>query len=494
MLQAATNQKQLSKFYASTFFALIFLLICRIIAMCYVPVNDYSEARYGEIARKMLETGNWVTPLHTYQIPFWAKPPLSTWLSAASMKFLGINEFAVRFPALILSIAILFLVWSLAKSRSGPVAARFATVVLAATLYFFLDAGTVMTDPSLIFCTTLSMVAFWRAVVDKNTFWSYLFFVGLGLGMLAKGPIAVILVGMPIFFWVLIRKQWLQLWQRLPWIKGSLLAIAIFLPWYVLAEMRTPGFLNYFIIGEHFNRFLHPGWTGDRYGHAHVQHWGMIWLFAMAGIFPWSIPGLAWLARYWKKMPALYRDEDGWMTYLLCFILVPLVFFTFASNIIYTYTFPCLAAYALYFTESWQRTQKSLTDVGWLVPLAVTTGAIFLMVTLVFVYKPELIAKTQKPIVTAWIKQNPAPGSSLIFWEYSPAYSAEFYASGKIDSIKDIKKLCTRLSNQKENYLVIDPTDLAQIPSEISSKFTQIYKEVYKDKTRVLMRVSEMTC
>jgi 4-amino-4-deoxy-L-arabinose transferase-like glycosyltransferase len=71
-----------------------------------------------------------------------------------------------------------------------------------------------------------------------------------------QGPLAIVLVGMPIFFWVLLRNGWKAMWQRLPWISGSLLMLAIALPWYLLAEYRTPGFLNYFIMGEHVSRFL----------------------------------------------------------------------------------------------------------------------------------------------------------------------------------------------------------------------------------------------
>lgn len=195
------NDKQLKyQFFNNARFALLFLLVCRIISMCFIPLNDVSEARYGEIARKMLETGNWVTPLHDYGVPFWAKPPLSTWLSAFSMKLFGINEFAVRLPGLLLSLATLWLIWDLTKKHSGSVIAMITILVLAGTLDFFVNAGTVMTDPSLVFCITLVLVAFWRAIVDASKLWSYVFFIGLGLGLLAKGPVAVVLSGMPIFF------------------------------------------------------------------------------------------------------------------------------------------------------------------------------------------------------------------------------------------------------------------------------------------------------
>jgi 4-amino-4-deoxy-L-arabinose transferase-like glycosyltransferase len=96
---------------------LLTTLALRILGMWLLPLTDTTEARYGEIARKMVETGNWVTPLHNYDVsrdvcaatacislpshdfglPFWAKPPLSTWASAVSMTIFGVNEFAARF-------------------------------------------------------------------------------------------------------------------------------------------------------------------------------------------------------------------------------------------------------------------------------------------------------------------------------------------------------------------------------------------------------------
>ena len=62
---------------------LFLLLAVRVAAMIWVPLTDPTEARYAEIARKMVETGNWITPQFDYGVPFWAKPPLHTWLSAA---------------------------------------------------------------------------------------------------------------------------------------------------------------------------------------------------------------------------------------------------------------------------------------------------------------------------------------------------------------------------------------------------------------------------
>ncbi len=459
-----------------------------------IPLNDPSEARYGEIARKMLETGNWITPQHDYGVPFWAKPPLSVWLSAISMKLLGVNEFAARLPGLLLSMGVLWLIWDLAKKQSGSMAATIATLVLAGSLYFYLDAGTVMTDPSLVFCTTLALVSFWHALVNNSKIWSYWFFIALALGLLAKGPVAVVLVALPIFFWVLLRNEWINLWKRLPWIKGTLILLAIALPWYVLAELRTPGFLNYFIIGEHLNRFLIPGWTGDKYGMVHHEPLGMIWVYALIGILPWSILGGVWLLKNAASLPSFFRDDDGWMSYIFICMAGPLCFFTFSSNIIYPYVFPSLPAFALFFTEVWMRSNQSLVKGKLLLRSAALCGVGFLAATLVFELKPELVAKTQKPMITAWLNQHPTPGSHLVYWDLDVWFSAQFYSSGKVKATRDLHQLCALLSNHLDNYFVIDSRNVGDIPSELFSKFTQIKIIRHKKVNLLLMHSPVLNC
>ncbi len=65
---------------------LIAILGLRLASLGLYPLMDTSEARYAEMARKMLVLGNWVTPLFELDVPFWGKPPLSFWSQALGMK------------------------------------------------------------------------------------------------------------------------------------------------------------------------------------------------------------------------------------------------------------------------------------------------------------------------------------------------------------------------------------------------------------------------
>ena len=94
------------------------------------------------------------------------------------------------------------------------------------------------------------MVGFYLAPKENVWYWRYGFFIGLGIGLLAKGPLALVISGAPIAVWVLLQGKLMFYLRSMPWIRGTLLTLVITLPWYILAELKTPGFINYLIVGE----------------------------------------------------------------------------------------------------------------------------------------------------------------------------------------------------------------------------------------------------
>lgn len=442
---------------------LLFLLVARLAAMALIPLNDTTEARYAEIARKMLETGDWVTQLHAYGVPFWGKPPLSAWLSAGAMGLFGVNELAIRLPSLLLALGMLWLVFGLARREDGPDAGRAAVLILAGGLLFYTAAGTVMTDPALVFAATLCQAAFWRAWRDGDRRWGYLFFAGLGLGLLAKGPLVGVLVGMPLVAWLALRREWRPLWTRLPWLGGTTLMLAIALPWYVLAEIRTPGFLNYFIVGEHVHRFLTPGWKGDLYGFAHATPRGVIWLYALVALLPWSPALVAWLWRRRRALRPLCRDDDGWLLYALLWCLMPGVFFTVSGNIIWPYALPMAPGFALLAAALWARGRRA-GESDWLPGLAALSGIAALFTAALFVVAPGSVGYSQKRMVEAWRAQQPTADSVLLFRDSRPLFSAEFYSAGRARMSTDNGHLAALLENGTIDYVAIPEEELKDMP------------------------------
>jgi 4-amino-4-deoxy-L-arabinose transferase-like glycosyltransferase len=408
-------------------------LAVRIATLGAYPLMDNTEARYAEIARKMLETGDWVTPQARYGVAFWSKPPLSMWLTAGTYAVLGVGEFAARLASLLPSLGVLWLVYALALARGRRDVALRAVAVLATTPNFFLSAGAAMTDPALLLGTTLSMAAFWQAMTraDRSArVWGYLFFAGLAIGLLAKGPVGVVLTMLPIGVWTLWKGGLRKVWQRLPWLSGTLLTALVVVPWYALAEQRTPGYLDYFIVGEHFKRYLVPGWQGDLFGTAHARPRGTIWLFAVVATLPWCA---VWLGLYAKLRRAPARAsvgrDDGWNAYLWLWLLASPVFFTPAPNILPTYVLPALPAFALLVAHTWSAAVDAGRDraaryYGLVMPVLMVAAVLFALPRIAPQY-------TQKTLVAEYLEHRAGADARLIYLGESPL-SAEFYARGKV--------------------------------------------------------------
>jgi 4-amino-4-deoxy-L-arabinose transferase-like glycosyltransferase len=210
------------------------------------------------MARKMVD---WITPMFDYGVPFWGKPPLSFWTQAASMTVFGVNEFAARFPAWLLHLASCFIIIKLGTQQISRNAGIWAAIIFSSTTLGLVSSGVVLTDPVLSFSILLASYGFWRWMKCASKADAYLMFAGLGLGLLAKGPLTLVLMGAPAFAWFVIYKEWGRV-LRLPWISGLVLMFGISVPWYVAAEMKTPGFMEYFFVGEHWSRYVVSNWAG----------------------------------------------------------------------------------------------------------------------------------------------------------------------------------------------------------------------------------------
>lgn len=263
------------------------ILLLRLVGLGIYPLMDTSEARYAEMARKMVELNDWITPMFDYGVPFWGKPPLSFWTQAASMTVFGVNEFAARFPAWLLHLASCFIIIKLGTQQISRNAGIWAAIIFSSTTLGLVSSGVVLTDPVLSFSILLASYGFWRWMKCASKADAYLMFAGLGLGLLAKGPLTLVLMGAPAFAWFVIYKEWGRV-LRLPWISGLVLMFGISVPWYVAAEMKTPGFMEYFFVGEHWSRYVVSNWAGDLYGSAHAKPYGTIWIQLGLSLLPWA--------------------------------------------------------------------------------------------------------------------------------------------------------------------------------------------------------------
>ena len=455
----------------------IAVVVVRLATLGAYPLMDTTESRYAEIARKMLESGNWLMPQFDYGLPFWGKPPLSTWLSALSMAAFGVNEFAARLPSTVMVASCGALVYAVATVRGGRDQALWTLALFASTAMVFVAAGAVMTDPALMLGTTLSMAGFWIAVHGperRRRLAGCAFFAGLAVGLLAKGPIAVVLVLVPTGASALWSRSLRSAWQRLPWLSGFLLTLVLAGAWYWAAERVTPGFLEYFLVGEHWKRFVEPGWAGDRYGRAHTTAPGTIWLLWIVAALPWSIAALVALALAARARSGAWRAfaADPWLVYCALWAVTPMAFFTPAGNILVTYVLPGLPAFALLVGESWRPDRG---DKGRLPEQAalrspviqtVVAGAVLPLVfaAAVVMLRGSLEAeRSQKALVRGYDSLRPRADSKLVYYLERPD-SAQFYTQGRSLKVLDWTAFHSRLDEAPSDTFAIREREMGGMP------------------------------
>lgn len=457
--------------------ALALLALVRLASLGFYPLMDTTESRYADIARRMVERADWVTPWFTDTQPFWGKPVLSFWATALGFALFGINEFAARLPHFLLGVAVAAVLWWQASAQSARLAWH-AVALLAGGLLFVTASGAVMTDMALVLGTTLVMSGFWLRMADTGVLPQAArgrlaahcaLFGGLAIGLLAKGPVALVLCGPPIGLWVLWQRRLGDSWRRIPWVAGLLAVAVLTLPWYALAELRTPGFLQYFIVGEHWHRFVTPGWTGDLYGTAHRLPRGTIWLHAVAAALPWSLLlPLAAALRPARTASALGTPERRW---LLLWALWPCVFFTAAGNILWTYVLPGLPALAL-------------LAAGWTASLAqvrrtdrMLAGVLLAMALLV----PALVAggltggmfdrHSTRALVQAYAGAA-QPGQPLL--ALAPlSFSTSFYSAGQAGLLPDVQAL-RDLPPGRTVFVLVPQWRMAALPEDVRARLQPV--------------------
>lgn len=441
------------------------VLLLPLISMSLIPFYDTSEPRYAEIARIMAESGDWITPWFSPGVPFWGKPPLSFWAQALSMKAFGYTEFAGRFPSWICLLLTNAVLLSGIHVLRGPRIALWTAVIYSTCTLVYISSGAVLTDPFLALGTTLSLVS-WAVSVHNKTqskpgekprhdWWPYGFFIGLTIGLLAKGPLAVVLTAAPILTWYALNHKSVSLVASLPWLKGLLLTAALSLPWYILAEIKTPGFLDYFIVGEHFRRFLDPGWTGDLYGTAHKQAYGTIWYYWLQASFPWGVLTLiaALGALRSTRLRSALRSvrQDPWCSYWLASALFAPLFFTFSANILWTYLLPSLAGFSVLAAGFAQHLEERLSHPKVRVLSAAgIVPAVILALSAVAWIKPDL-RNTERSLVRYAMQHN---GSIPLLYLSTPPFSAQFYSGGRARAIQP-NELAQALESKTPFYLAI---------------------------------------
>lgn len=286
---------------------------------------DPGEGRYGEIAREMVATGDWLVP-HLNFVRYFEKPPLGYWLNAASIKVFGATEFAVRLPTLLAAVACVIGAYWFAKRLSGPRVAALSAAVLATCAGFAAYAQIPELDMLLTALFCWGLWCFYAGFELKlsprlNLHLSYALF---SLGCLVKGPVSFVLGGAVIFWYLTLTRQWSR-WRELYLPTGAALCALVTLPWFIAICAREPQFFDFFIIREHVQRFA------SKVHHRTGGWWYFLPVLA-GGMFPWICALPAALKERFSSVRAQGFSRARADIFLFLWVFLIFAFFSVSSS------------------------------------------------------------------------------------------------------------------------------------------------------------------
>jgi 4-amino-4-deoxy-L-arabinose transferase-like glycosyltransferase len=319
---------------------------------------DIDEGNNAEAAREMLEAGDWVVPTFNYQLRV-DKPALLYWLQMAAYRIWGVNEFSARLPSALASLAAVLVVYLLGWRLFGVAEGFLGGLILASSPAFCAAAHFANPDALLNLCTTATLALFWTSYTAGKRTWFWSAALTAGFGVLAKGPVGLILPATVVSLFLLWERK-LTLLRDARLVGGLVLFAAVVVPWYAWVGVETKGdFLRGFLLQHNFGRYLSPM---ERHGGPPFYYLAVV----LAGAAPWSV-FLAWTCWFGtgrraradanpERLPSSYR-------FLWCWIAIYFVFFSLAGTKLPNYILPLYAPLSLLtarFLERWRTGALSL--------------------------------------------------------------------------------------------------------------------------------------
>ncbi len=318
---------------------------------------DDVDAVQAQAARTMLASGDWVTA-RLDGVAYLEKAPLNYWMMAIAYRIFGVHDWAARLPHALAVVLLCWVTYRFGRWAFNETAGLYAGIALSTCAGLFLFTRILIPDAVLTLAITGAIWAWLRLLEPDEEHplrWSFMLACSLGAGLLLKGLIALVFPIIAALAYMALTRSlfsWAA-WRRLHLEIAIAVALAIAVPWYVLATLRNPpyfafslhsgpgeyrGFFWFYFFNEHLLRFL-----GLRYPRDYdtvPRFW--FWILNLLWIFPWSF--------YLLSAPTLgYKPTSrAGRTRLMaaCWIGAVMLFFTFSTTQEY-YSMPIYPALAL---------------------------------------------------------------------------------------------------------------------------------------------------
>lgn len=305
------------------------------------PLLDPDEGRYAEVAREMLESGDFVTPRLNY-VKYLEKPPLFYWATAASLWACGETEWAVRLVPVVAGLLTVLVIYLLSRRMFGDRVALLSSWVYLTGLLPLVMARLPIIDGTFSLLLLCTWGAAWLGLASGRRGRYVAAWAALGLAVMSKGPVALVLCALVLGGFLLATRRLREL-PSLLWWPGPLLFALVTVPWHLAVGLRNPEFWHFYFVVQHLGR------VGS------VEHAKPVWFFL--AVLPvcmglWGIPLFGALVQAGRGLLRRWRtgecDDDTQSTlYLLIWIVCVVGLFSLSRCKLVPYILPAFPALAI---------------------------------------------------------------------------------------------------------------------------------------------------
>ena len=322
-----------------------FCLFLFFFGLSYFGLLGADEPRYAQVAREMLTRHDWITPTLGGQ-PWLEKPALYYWQTMIAYSLFGVSDWAARLASAVDATLMVVAVYLfLRRFRPGFQLDGSLMTASAGGVIGFARAAS--TDMPLAAMFTIAMLAWYAWYESDSRRYLAVSYIFLGLAALAKGPVALFFAVVIVVLFAAAKGEY-RLIKRTLWIPGIALFCVVALPWYVAVQLRNPEFFRVFILQHNLARF-----GSDLYHHTEP-----FWYYLpviLLGLVPWTIFVIAALVEsirvWWTEKREVFRSGDPLPIFLVIWLLLPIVFFSFSASKLPGYILPAVPAGTLLLAE-----------------------------------------------------------------------------------------------------------------------------------------------
>lgn len=305
-----------------------------------IPLMDRDEPRFAHATVEMMQRGSWAIPYFNEEYRF-DKPPLTYWWMAAHYQLFGVNELAARLHSVVSVYLIALVLAAFGTRMAGARAGLLAGFAWVTSLQVIVHGRLCVADMPMVLFVTLSSWALYELLtpeegpVARLQSWRWVFYVSMGLGFLAKGPIAWFVPILTLLLWRYGFQQGRPLpWKRLGLWPGALIALLITAAWGVPALMATHGDYWRSGIGEHVVK------RGTDIFNGRIFIPGLYFATAFLSLFPW----IGFIIPLWRNLRAHWSPQNA---FLVSWLVAPQVIFFFYATQLPHYPMPGFPAFSL---------------------------------------------------------------------------------------------------------------------------------------------------